>query len=156
MKTLQVDNVAKFRSQTFEDYCTAFGISLTYCVSYEHNQNGLAEVYIKKLQMVARPLLLHARLLATLWGHAILHVASLFWLRPTLLNSNSLQELLTGHVPNIAHLQTFGCRVWAPRPKSQRKTISTHHEEGVYIGFDSPSIIRYLIPSTRTLLCARF
>ena len=89
VKMLCMDNVAEFQSHTFEDYYTASRISLTYLVSYEHSQNGLAKVYIKKLQMVARPLLLHARLSATMWGHTVLYAASLLRLRPTLLNSNS-------------------------------------------------------------------
>ena len=37
-----------------------------------------------------------------------------------------------------------------------RVPISTHCEEGIYMGFDSPSIIRYLVPSTGALLRARF
>ena len=66
IKMLRMDNAAEFRSKTFEDFCTASSIQLTYSVPYEHSQNGLAEAYIKKLQMVARPLFLHAKLSATL------------------------------------------------------------------------------------------
>ena len=123
---------------------------------YEHNQNRLAKAYIKKLQMVARPLLLLAKLLATLWGHVILHVAALLRLHPTLLKSITSQELIIGRTPNVAHLQIFGSQVWVPRLEPQRKMISAHREGGVYMGFDSPSIIRYLVPSTKTLLRARF
>ena len=65
MKTLRVDNATEFRSKTFEDYCTATDIALMYSVPYEYSQNGLAEANIKKLQMVAGLLLLHARLPAT-------------------------------------------------------------------------------------------
>ena len=50
-----MDNVAEFRSKTFEDFCTASGIQLMYFVPYEHNQNGLVEAHIKKLQM-SRPM----------------------------------------------------------------------------------------------------
>ena len=131
VKTLHVDNVAQFQSHTFEDYCTAFEISLTYSMPYEHSQNGLAEAYIKKLQMVAKPLLLHTQLPATLWRHAILHAASLLRLRPTLLNSNSSQKLLIGRVPNVAHLRTFGCRVWILRLESQHRTIAAHCDKGI-------------------------
>ena len=104
VKMLHMDYTAKFRSYTFEKYCTASGISLTYSVPYEHSQNGLAEAYIKKLQMVAQPLLLHTSLPAIVCGHAILHAASLLRLRSTLLNTISSQELLTGQVPSVAHL----------------------------------------------------
>ena len=85
IKTLRMDNAAEFRSKTFEDFCTTISIQLTYSVPYEHSQNGLAKVYIKKLQMVARPLL-HTKLPATLWGHAILHAVVLLRFHPTLLN----------------------------------------------------------------------
>ena len=151
-----MDNAAEFRSKTFEDFCTATGIHLMYSVPYEYSQNGLVEAYIKKLQMVARPLLLHAKLPATLWGHAILHAAALLRLRPTLLNPITSQELLTSHTPNISHLRIFGSRVWVPRPEPLRCTISAHREEGIYMGFDSPSILKYFVPSTRALLRARF
>ena len=49
VKTLRMDNAKEFRSQQFEDYCVASGISLTYSVPYEHSQNGLAEVLSKKI-----------------------------------------------------------------------------------------------------------
>ena len=156
IKMLRMDNAAEFSSKTFEDFCTATGIHLTYSVPYEHSQNGLAEAYIKKLQMVARPLLLHAKLPATLWGHAILHAIVLLRLCPTLLNPITSQELLTSRTPNISHLRIFGCQVWVPRPEPLRRTISAHREEGVYMGFDSPSILKYFVPSTGALLKARF
>ena len=57
-----MDNAQDFRSHAFEDYCIVTGISLTYLVPYEHTQNGLAEAFIKKIQLIARPLLLHANL----------------------------------------------------------------------------------------------
>lgn len=59
-KYLQMDNAMEFRSHTLEDYCIATGITLTYCVPYEHFHNGLAKAFIKKIQLITRPLLLHA------------------------------------------------------------------------------------------------
>ena len=49
MDKSRMDNAKEFRSQQFEDYCVALGISLTYSVPYEHPQNGLAEVLSKKI-----------------------------------------------------------------------------------------------------------
>jgi hypothetical protein len=46
IQTLRMDNAKEFRSQQFEDYCVASGITLTYAVPYEHAQNGLAEAFI--------------------------------------------------------------------------------------------------------------
>ena len=62
VKTLRMDNVGEFKSQHFEDYCMATGIEFTYSVPYEHSQNGLAEAFIKKIQLISRPLLIQANL----------------------------------------------------------------------------------------------
>jgi hypothetical protein len=156
IKYLRMDNAQEFRSHAFEDYCTAMGITLTYYVPYEHSQNGLAEAFIKKIQLIARPLLLHAHLPSNLWGHAVLHAAALLRLRPTLLNVQTPYELVAGRPPNVAHIRTFGCQVWIPVPEPKRHTIGPHRQEGIYIGFDSTSIIRYLDPQTGNLLRARF
>lgn len=117
IKTLRVDNAQEFRSHAFEDYCVASGISLTYSVPYEHIENSLAEAHIKKIQLITRPLLIQANLPSNLWGHAVLHAAALLRLRPTLLHSQTPLELVSGQTPNVSHLRTFGCKVWAPIPE---------------------------------------
>jgi len=156
VKTLRMDNAKEFRSQQFEDYCVASGINLTYSVPYKHSQNGLAEAFIKKIQLITRPLLIHAKLPSSFWSHAVLHAVTLLRLRPTLLNDHSPLELTSGQVPNIAHLRTFGCRVWIPVAEPHRKTIGNHRQEGIYVGFDLPSIVRYVAPLFGTLQRARF
>ena len=101
-------------------------------------------------------MLIHARLPSNLWGHAMLHAFALLRLCPTLLHTQIPLELVSRRTPNVSHLRTFGCRVWVPIPEPQRKTIRTHHQEGVYVGYDSPRIIRYLSILIGTLLRARF
>ena len=156
VKTLRMDNAKEFRSQKFEDYCVATGISLSYAVPYEHAQNGLAEAFIKKIQIISRPLLLHANLPSSFWSHAVLHAATLLRYRPTMLNEHSPLEILTGRPPDVSHIKVFGCQVWVPVPEPNRKTIGSHRLEGIYVGFDSPSIVRYVLPHTGTLSKARF
>ena len=131
IKTLHIDNAGEFKSQTFEDYYVASGITLTYSIPYEHSQNGLAEAYIKKIQLVVGPMLIHAKLPSSLWGHAVLHAATLFRLRPTLLHTQTPLELVSGKMPNVSYLRTFGCRVWVPVSEPQLKTIGIHHLEGI-------------------------
>ena len=43
-------------------------------VVYARTQNGLVESLIKRLQLIARPLLFRTKLSLSAWGHAILHV----------------------------------------------------------------------------------
>jgi hypothetical protein len=70
---------------------------VTYLVPYEHAQNELAKAFIKNIQLVARPLFLHAQLFFILWGHVVLHAGALLHLRPILLNVQTPYELLLDH-----------------------------------------------------------
>ena len=153
---LRMDNAKEFRSKHFEDYCIATKIDLTYVVPYEHFENGLAKAFIKKIQLISRLLLLHAGLPSTMWAHVVLHAATLLRFRSTLLNDHSPLELLMGQTPNVSHFWPFGCEVWVPMAEPHCKTIGRHRLEGIYVGFDSPNIIRYILPSTSILHKARF
>ena len=68
-----------------------------------HTQNGLAESLIKRLQIMARTLLLRTQLPTSAWGQAILHAASLIRLRPTTYHEYSPLQLVLGQQPNISH-----------------------------------------------------
>ena len=91
-----------------------------------------------------------------MWGHAVLHATALLKLRPTLLNTQTPLELQLGRTPNISFLRVFGCQVRVPVSEPARRTIRPHRKEGIYVGFHSPSIIRYLVPNTRIFLKAQF
>jgi hypothetical protein len=58
-------------------------------------------------------------------------------------------QLAFGQPPNIYHFRIFGCVVYVPIVPPQRRL-------GIYVGFDSPSIIRYLEPLTGDIFKARF
>ncbi|KAM1865482.1 hypothetical protein ACFX13_008443 [Malus domestica] len=55
---------------------------LEHPIPHVHTQNGLAEAFIKRLQMIARSLVIRTKLPIAAWGHAILHAAKLVCLRP--------------------------------------------------------------------------
>ena len=62
IKSILLDNVGEFTSQAFNDYCMSIGITVEHPVAYVHTQNGLAESFIKRLQLIARPLLMRTKL----------------------------------------------------------------------------------------------
>ena len=127
-----------------------------YSVPYKHFQNGLAEAFIKKIQLISRPLLIQASVPSYFWAHVVLHAVTLLKYKPTLLNDYSPLELLSGQTPDISHFRVFGCQIWVPIAEPKQTTISKHRVEGVYLGFNFPSIIRYLTFSTGILHKARF
>ena len=86
IKSIQLDNVGEFTSKTINDYCMSVGAEVKHQVPHVHTQNGLAEAFIKHLKMIARSLVIHTKLLIASWGHAILHIAMLVFLRPIATN----------------------------------------------------------------------
>ena len=57
-----LDNAGEFTSQTFDDYCMSIGVDVEHPVAHTHTQNGLAKSLIKRLQIIARPLLMKSKL----------------------------------------------------------------------------------------------
>ena len=53
------------------------GINIEHPVTHTHTQNGVVESFIKRLQLIARPLLMKTKLPTSTRGHAIMHVAAL-------------------------------------------------------------------------------
>ena len=156
IQSIRMDNAAEFTSHAFDDYCMALGIQVQHSVPYVHTQNGLAESLIKRIKLIARPLLMNCKLPSSCWGHAVLHAADLVQLRPTAYHETSPMQLVRGNPPSISHLRKFGCAVYIPISPPQRTAMGPHRKVGIYVGFKSPSIIKYLEPLTGDLFTARF
>ena len=156
IKSIRLDNAGEFTSKTFDDYCMSVGVEVEHHVPHVHTQNGLAEAFIKRLQMIARPLVIRTKLPIAAWGHAILHAAKLVRLRPVATQPFSALQLVTGCEPDISHLRVFCCAVYVPISPPLRTKMGPQRMMGIYVGYDSPSIIRYLEPLTGDLFTARF
>ena len=61
IKTVCLDNAGEFTSQAFNDYCMSIGINVKHPVAHVHTQNGLTESFIKRLQLIARPILMRTK-----------------------------------------------------------------------------------------------
>ena len=75
----------------------------------------------------------------SVWGHAVLHVAALIRIRPSAYHEYSLLQLAFDQEPNIFHLKIFSC-VTPP----QRTKMGPQRRLGIYVRYESPSIISYL------------
>jgi transposase InsO family protein len=67
MQSIRLDNATEFSSRAFNDYCMAQGIQVQHSVPYVHTQNGLAESLIKRIKLIARPLLHNCNLPISCW-----------------------------------------------------------------------------------------
>jgi peptide/histidine transporter 3/4 len=156
IKSIRLDNAAEFSSKAFNDYCMALGIKVQHSVPYVHTQNGLAESLIKRIKLIARPLLQSCNLPTSCWGHAVLHTGDLIQLRPTTYHTAPPLQLVHGDPPSISHLRKFGCAVYVTISPPKRTSMGPHRKMGIYVGYLSPSIIKYLEPLTGDLLTARY
>ena len=156
IRKIRLDNASEFISQAFDDYCMSIGIDVEHPAAHTHTQNGLAKLLIKKFQIIARPLLMKSKLPVSTWGQAILHAASLVCIRPTAYHKFSPLQFVLGQQPNILHLCTFGCAVYVPIAPPQRTKMGPQRRLGIYTGFNSLSIIRYLEPLIDDVFKTRF
>ena len=85
-----------------------------------------------------------------------MHAAALVCIRPTTYHEYSSSQLVLGKQLNIFHLRIFGCAVYVPIAPTQRTKMGPQRRLGIYVGFDSPSIIRYLEPLTGNVFTACF
>jgi len=155
IKTICLDNDGEFTSQAFNDYCMLLGINIEHLVAHVHTQNVLVESLIKCLQLIARPLLMRTKLLVSAWRYVVLH-ATLIHIRSTTYHKFFPLQLAFDHEPNIFHLIIFGCAVYVPIYMPQHTKMDPQRRLGIYIGFESLSIIKYLEPLTSDSFMARF
>jgi hypothetical protein len=156
IKSIHMDNAAEFSSRAFNDYCIAQEIEVEHSIPYVPTQNGLAEYLIKRIMLIARPLLQDCILPTSCWGHAFLHATDLVQLHPIVYYTTSILQLVRGDQPSISHLRKFGCVVYAPISPPKRTSMGPHRRMGIYVGFQSPSILKYLEPLMGDLFMTRF
>jgi hypothetical protein len=156
IKLIRMDNAGEFTSKAFNDYYLAMGIDVQHSVPHFHTQNGLAESLLKRIKLISRPLLQDSKLPISCWGHTILHAAALIQCQPSAYHSTSPFELVCGQQPKISYLRKFGCTVYVPISPPQQTVMGPHRKMGIYVGYESQSIIKYLEPKTGDLFTARY
>ena len=90
------------------------------------------------------------------WGHAILHAVTLISIRPISYHKFSLMQLVYGQEPYISYIRIFECTVYVPISPPQRTKMGPQRRLGIYVGYKSPPIIKYLELLTGDLFTARF
>ena len=63
---------------------------------------------------------------------------------------------MRGKEPSISHLRIFDYALYVPIPPPQRTSMGPHQKLGIYVGYETPSIIKYLDPMTGDLHTARY
>ena len=53
IKKIRLNNASEFICKSFDDYCMSVEIEVEQPIAHAHTQNGLAEAFIKRLQLIA-------------------------------------------------------------------------------------------------------
>lgn len=156
IQKILLNDASEFTSKDFKDYCMATGINVVHPMLLNDRQNDLAKLSMMQLNIIAKSLMLKAKLPTTIWGHAILHVATLVRILPTTYLGCSPIQLVSRFEPNVSHLCIFGCAVYVYMAHPRPMKMEPQRSLGIYVGFKSPSIVKYLKPMTREVSAARF
>ena len=116
-----------FTSQVFNDYCRSIEIYFEHHLTHIHTQNGLIELFIKRLQMIARLSRMKTKLMIYAWRHITCCIFSSHYSKT-----------------NIFYLRISGYAVYIPIASSQCNKMGPQHRLGIYIALYFPSIIGYL------------
>jgi hypothetical protein len=104
IKSIHMDNAAEFLSQLFNDYYMTQGIEVQHYALYVHTQNSLTESLIKRIKLIARPLLQCYNLPTSCWGHTVLHATDLVQLCTTAYHTISPLQVVHGDQHSISRL----------------------------------------------------
>ena len=130
VKCLQSDNGKEYDNESFDKLLQKHGISRRLTVSYNPEQNGVAERRNRTLMEMARCLLIQSGLPPIFWAEAVNTANYIRNRSPTSkLNGRTPYEVWFGKPPDVGDFQRFWCEVYVldrSPGKGKYKTVSVH------------------------------
>ena len=125
----------------------ALGLMLDIIFPWTH-PNGLAET----TTMVVRTLVMRTNLLISAWGDIACSYAN-----SSMTHCHSIYLCVTASdwVP-VLYFRIFECAIYVPIAPPQCSMMGPYKRMGNYVGFETPTIVRHLMPLLGDLLTARF
>lgn len=133
------------------------GITWEPSASESPEQNGHSERKGGILAMKARALRIDAGLPIFLWNEVITTAGYLANRTPMAKHGwKTPYELVTGEVPNLAHLKRYGCKAYTlDKHIPRRRKLQERAHIGHLIGYNARNIFRIWIPSQRKVIRTR-
>ena len=136
LKALRTDNGGEYTSAEFEAYLKKEVVRHELTVPKTPEQNGVAERMNRTLVETMRSMLADSKLPPRIWAEALSTAIYLRNRSPTKsVNRMMPFEAWMGEKPNVAHLRTFGCAVYAHLPKDERKKLNMKTRKCVLLGY---------------------
>jgi gag-pre-integrase-like protein len=120
------------------DHLSSKGITVQRTVPYAHQQNGKSERYIRTIEEGSQALLADTGLPMSFWLDAVLTRQYLVNRLPTSTLPDNLTpfELITGHKPDLSHLQVWGCDCYVAVPDELRAKAGFKRFCAIFIGYE--------------------
>jgi Reverse transcriptase (RNA-dependent DNA polymerase) len=122
------------------------------------HQNGKIERINQDIGNALRTLLSGANLVPSLWPYAFHHFVRLYNFQPHRRDNDpdadqrTPYEILTGSMPDLSKLRTFGCRVYVRPPGGRKRKTAGNTRKGQFLGYKSTSKnVLYIDDRTREI-----
>jgi hypothetical protein len=157
IKVLRLDNGGEFTSNDFKYFCKEAGIKRELTVSYNPQQNGVAERKKHSIIAFSRDMIHDQEFPMFLWLEAcnmVLYVQNMSPHR--ILGEKTLEEEFSRVKPDIGHLRIFGCQFYIHTPLEKRMKLDPLGQKGIFLGYSETSKdYRIFIPMQRKILVSR-
>ena len=134
--TIRTDNGGEYCSKEWINFCNTHGIRHEYSVSYNPQQNGVAERRNRTLLDACQSMLQVAGLQNEYWQEG---VATSCYLRNRsphkVLGSNTPYFLWFKRKPHVGHLRIFGVVAYSHIPSTIRKKLDSHSIKSLFVGY---------------------
>ena len=156
IRRIMIDSAGEFRSLSFTKYCELRGIVVHYSPAEEHQSNGLAENYIKRITRIMRVILLNSALPVFMWKFAAEHANDIARLWPhSALEFDNPYYRYFGSRRDVSHLRIFGCLVHVPIKRQTSRGATPDRRPGIYLGHIGKHIVKWIHPDTGNIFLAR-
>jgi transposase InsO family protein len=121
IKVLRLDNGGEYTSNDFKNFCKEARIKREMTVSYNPQQNGVADRKNRPIIGYAKAMIHDHDLPIFLWENSCNTVVYVQNMRPhRILWDKTLDEAFSGVKPEIGHLRIFGCQFYIHVPVDKR------------------------------------
>ena len=128
------DRGGEYIDGALQRYFLSKGITHEFAVPHMKQTNGKAERVNQTLNDTVRAMLIEASMPKMFWAHAMVYAVQVRNATYKHRIGMTPHQAFIGFVPNVKNFRTFGCKVYAKVPDSQRKKLDPKSELGVYLG----------------------
>lgn len=136
----RLDNGGDYALGEFDDFCRKEIIKREVIVSYNLQQNGVAERKKKTFSKASKAMMSDQDLLASLWEEDSSNVVYVHKRGPhAILDEKTLEEVFTSEKSDIKHLRIFRFCVFIHVPKEKGTKMEPSGIKGTFVGYNETS-----------------